>query len=309
MRLPTRQSGVALITVMLIVAIATLVVVSMVDRQQLDIRRTGNLVFSDQALEYALGAEAWAIGLLEQDARDNAVDHLGEDWATALAPIEVDGGAIKAQIIELSGRLNPNNLVTLEQQVDSSAQSRLLRLTQQLEDVPENLAPALADWIDTDMLASGRTGAEDNYYTALDVPYRAANGPLADISELRLIRGMTKEAYDALMPYLAFLRRGSVINVNTAPEQVLMALGLDEARTAAIMQAREDSPFNQIEDFVSNPALQGLELDTTRLGVKSRYFLVESEAVIAGVHFKLKSLLFRDDKGLVEVLSRTQGVI
>jgi len=90
MRSPTRQSGVALITVMLIVAIATLVAVSMVDRQQLDIRRTGNLVFSDQALEYALGAEAWAIGLLEQDARDNAVDYLGEDWATALAPIEVD---------------------------------------------------------------------------------------------------------------------------------------------------------------------------------------------------------------------------
>jgi len=309
MRSPTRQSGVALITVMLIVAIATLVAVSMVDRQQLDIRRTGNLVFSDQALEYALGAEAWAIGLLEQDARDNAVDYLGEDWATALAPIEVDGGAIKAQIIELSGRLNPNNLVTLQQKVDASAQSRLLRLIQQLEGVPESLTPALVDWIDADMLASGSTGAEDDYYTALDVPYRTANGPLADISELRLIRGMTKEAYDALLPYLAVLPRDSVINVNTAPEPVLMALGLDAARTAAIMQAREDSPFNQIEDFVSNPALQGLELDTTRLGVKSSYFLVESEAVIADLHFKLRSLLFRDDKGLIKVLSRTQGVI
>jgi general secretion pathway protein K len=307
MRLPARQSGVALITVMLIVTIATLVAVAMADRQQLDIRRTGNLVFSDQALEYALGAEAWAMGLLEQDARDNAVDHLGEDWSTALAPIEVEGGAIRARIIDLSGRLNPNNLVTVGQQVDTSAQTRLLRLAQQLEDVPAELIPAVVDWIDVDLLASGANGAEDDYYSALEVPYRAANGPMADLSELRLLRGMTEEAYEALAPYLAPLPRGSTINVNTAPEQVLVAIGLDAVRAADIIQAREDSPFNQIEELVAHPVLQGLELDTTRLDVKSHYFLVEAEAVIAEVHFKLSSLLFREDTGRVSVLSRSQG--
>lgn len=55
-----KQTGVALITAMLVVALASVAAVAMTSRQQLDIRRTGNILHADQAYLYALGGELWA---------------------------------------------------------------------------------------------------------------------------------------------------------------------------------------------------------------------------------------------------------
>ena len=44
-----RQRGVAIITALLIVAIATTISISISTRLQLDVRRTGNLIAGDQA--------------------------------------------------------------------------------------------------------------------------------------------------------------------------------------------------------------------------------------------------------------------
>ena len=49
MRTAERQRGVALITALLVVALATVAAVAMATRQQLDIRRTGNLLHGEQA--------------------------------------------------------------------------------------------------------------------------------------------------------------------------------------------------------------------------------------------------------------------
>ena len=45
-----RQRGVALLTVMLVVALATTTAVAMASRQQVDIRRTENTLYQGQAL-------------------------------------------------------------------------------------------------------------------------------------------------------------------------------------------------------------------------------------------------------------------
>ena len=44
-----QQRGVALITALLITAIATIAAVAMASRQQIDIRRTGNIIDIDRA--------------------------------------------------------------------------------------------------------------------------------------------------------------------------------------------------------------------------------------------------------------------
>jgi general secretion pathway protein K len=307
MSAPGRQGGVALITVMLIVTIATIAAVAIVDRQHLDIRRTGNLTFADQALEHALGAEAWAVELLERDGQESEIDHLGEDWALPLRPTDIAGGAIRAWITDLNGRVNPNNLL-VENQIDSTAQARLIRLFQAAGLSPEVL-PALIDWLDGDIQPTGATGAEDDYYTGLEIPYRAANAPLGSVTELRLLRGMDQEAYAQLAPWLAAIPGGSGINVNTAEEGALFAIGLDQERAQAIIQARSDQPFTQVAEFTAHPALQGLEIDGTRLDVSSRYFLLRAEVQIGQVRFDLLSVLYRDEEGVVSVLSRRQGVI
>ena len=62
-----RQRGVALITVLLVVAIVTVVCAGMIARQQLSIRGTANQVQARQAWHYALGGEALAQSILRRE--------------------------------------------------------------------------------------------------------------------------------------------------------------------------------------------------------------------------------------------------
>ena len=66
-----KQSGVALITAVLIVALAVVASVSIAENYQLNFRRTVTAFNSGQAWSYAKGAEEWAMAIL---ARDQKVD-------------------------------------------------------------------------------------------------------------------------------------------------------------------------------------------------------------------------------------------
>ncbi len=105
------QRGVALVTALLVVALATVAAVAMASRQQLDVRRTANLLQGDQAYVYAQAVEDWARVVLKRDAEDNQIDKLDDDWAQRLSPIVVPGGQVDGFIIDLQGRFNLNNLV------------------------------------------------------------------------------------------------------------------------------------------------------------------------------------------------------
>ena len=56
----TPQQGVALVTALLVVALATVAAVAMATRLHVDVRRTANLVHGEQSYAYALAAESWA---------------------------------------------------------------------------------------------------------------------------------------------------------------------------------------------------------------------------------------------------------
>ncbi|MBN9692954.1 MAG: general secretion pathway protein GspK [Verrucomicrobia bacterium] len=54
---------------------------------------------------------------------------------------------------------------------------------------------ALTDWLDRDDFPQSANGAESEYYRGMDPPYVAKNGPIDDIRELLLIRGVTPEIF------------------------------------------------------------------------------------------------------------------
>ena len=64
-----REQGVALITVLLVVAIATVVTAGMIARQQLSIRSSSNQLEARQVWHYALGGEALAQAILTRDLK------------------------------------------------------------------------------------------------------------------------------------------------------------------------------------------------------------------------------------------------
>jgi len=307
---PFKARGAALITAVLVTALVTIAAAAMATRQQLDIRRSGNLINSDQAWLYSLGMEAWATQILARDRQDNAVDHLGEDWARVIAPIEIEGGALSGRITDLQGRFNLNALVR-NKQVDRKQLQRYQVLLQTLNLDPSLAAP-LIDWLDADPDPGIPDGAEDVEYLGRKPAYRAANGPLLSPAELLSIQGYTPEVVAALTPLVSTLPESTAININTAPAVVLK--GLSDKMTAAdaesLVAARNESEegFASVEEFLRRDELAGTGLDTTGLALTSNYFLVETTVQFAERTYRLYSLLRRDDSGKSVVLARSRDI-
>lgn len=317
--LPGAQRGVALITAMLVVALAASAAVAMVSRQQYDIRRTGNLLQAEQAYLYVLGIEDWAGQILRRDREDNNVDHAGEEWATLLPPIPVEGGQLAGSIEELQGRFNLNDLI-LNGEVDAEALARFRRLLAALE-LNTELAMAVADWLDADIEPIFPGGAEDDTYTRGVRPYRSANAPFVSVSELRLLNGMNEivdpeekeTVYDKLVPHVCALPGRTPVNVNTATAPVLMSLaeGLTEADAEALIEGRGDEGYTTVNDFLQANALAGRgdgKLEKL-VDVKSDYFVVTSQVNFGRITVNYQSMIQRGATGVVRVRMRAQGTL
>jgi general secretion pathway protein K len=237
-----RQDGVAIITALLIVAIATTVSITISTRLQLDVRRTGNMIAGDQAYLYTLAAESWSQRILRDDRQDNQTDHLGEDWAIELPPIPVDGGYILGKLTDMQSCFNLNNLLDADADT-SQSRARLERLLANLG-IDKDYVQGIIDWIDNDLQTTIPDGAEDVYYMNLDQPYRTANTRMLSVSELRLIKGFEDtEIYNTLLPHVCAYGVNTPINVNTASAEVLRSLAddLTDSEVEKIIEQRSEN--------------------------------------------------------------------
>ncbi len=309
MRRGTRsQSGVALITAMLVTAIVVVIAVSMATRQQLDIRRSANVLEGDQAYLFALGVESWALGILAQDGRDNTSDNLGEIWATVLPPLDVEGGKVTGRIEDMQARYNLNNLVGADGRPSAPDMARFQRLLRALQ-LDSVLAQSLVDWIDPDSEKVSLDGAEDNDYLLRTPPYRAANAPLSSVSELRLIKGFTAEVVTRLIPFVCALPLRTDININTAKAEVLMTLGdnISKADADGMVQDRGPKGYPDILKFLDSPMVKSRDIKQEGFAVASSYFLIDAAAQYGRGQARLFSLVSRTPDGKTQVVMRGQG--
>ncbi len=305
-----RQPGVALLTALLVTAIAAIVAATMASRQHLDIRRTQNVVQFDQAYLFALGVESWAKEILARDRRDNNVDHPGEVWATILPPIDVEGAMVSGWIEDQQGRFNLNNLVDAAGAPVALQVERFRRLLRVLG-INEGLADAVIDWIDPDAEVRFPDGAEDPAYLEMEPPYRPANSPMVHPSELLLVDGITPEIFATLLPHICTLPEQSAVNVNTATIPVLMSLAADlsESQAEQLVADRDNEGYQTVEEFLAHPALmQGLT-DVTGIAVSSIYFMANSNVRYERNEVILHSLLRRGMDGRTNAIMRSQGTL
>jgi general secretion pathway protein K len=315
-----RQRGVAIITALLIVAIATTISISISTRLQLDVRRTGNMIAGDQAYLYTLAAESWSKRILKQDRKDSEIDHLGEDWAIELPPLPVEGGYIQGRLTDLQSCFNINSL--LDTSADTStgtgtgtdtslARTRFERLLTNLK-IDKAGAQTIIDWIDSDLQTTIPDGAEDVYYMNLAQPYRTANTPLQSISELRLIKGFEDPVvYATVLPHVCAFGVNTPININTATTEVLRSLAddLTDSDIEQIIEQRNETAFNNIGEFTSSSNLKEKIGSTEGLSVDTEYFMLQTESTIGQVRVLGYSIIHRSIDGNTTVIARSQGVI
>jgi general secretion pathway protein K len=305
-----RERGVALITAVLMVALATMLAVDVGFRGFLDQRRSGTLFALDQGLQIALGAEAWAADFLKRDLQDSQTDHFGETWARPLPPLPIEGGTVEGRLEDMQGRFNLNNLIHTDGTPNPTAVKQFERILAMLEIEP-NWATAMADWIDQDTQPGFPDGAEDTVYTGQDPPHLAANMPITRVSELLVLPGFGPERYARLRPYVSALPVGTPLNVCTAPGVVLDALSEDSREFSLnpddLLKRRESACFPTLEE------LRGSLGDATytelqdSLTESSAYFRATVWVTIGTTQFTLYSLLARGGAGTVRPALRSFG--
>lgn len=301
-----RERGIALLSSLLVVALATVLVAGTLDDGQAGLARTRNLVRAEQADALAAGLEEWALQLLLRDlANEGRRDYRDDGWATGMPPTEVPGGRVAGRLSDLSGRYNLNNLVRngAHDPVEVARYARLLRALK----LDPTIADATLDWLDPDHERASR-GAEDAHYLQLDPPRRAANRAMVHASELRLVRGVTAEAWAALAPHVVALPPGTSINLNTATPVVLMALaeGLTEP---AARRLAESARYGAVVEFTDALVAMGLApVPTTGLDIASDYFVARAEIELDAIPIGYTSVLERRD-GRLRVLARSRGVL
>ncbi len=298
------QSGVALVTAVMIVAIAAAIAVQIAFAHQVWFRQMENVADRDATDWLRRGALHWASLALLEDAAQNSTDHLGESWAMGLPTLPVEGGSIRVSIEDAQGRFNLNSVVNPASLQVLSRLLEVLRLDPQL-------ANAVLDWIDSDSVVSAG-GAEDVDYLNLNPPYRAANRPMASVEELRLVRGFDAKTVAALLPYVTVLPVATNdVNVNTAPPAVLAALvpGLDLPTAQRIAENRDSRPYKTVQDF--NAKLpRGLTPPTAGIVVKTDFFLVTLDTSIGRHERRTEALLQRlSNKTTAWIWHRPQPLI
>ncbi len=326
-----RQRGIAVLTAILVVAIATVLAVNLLWGTSVDIQRTEGLLAQDQARLYDLGGEELAKHYLAKDnegSRAGGPDNYGEDWATHIVS-QFKDGALEGWLIDQQGLFDLNSLVDSgTSKADPQAKEQfenLLVLVSEDLDTPMDpgtateLAEATIDWLDPDALP-GLGGAEDAYYTSLQPPYVPANFWFTSISELQAVRGFTPDILRALWPHVTALPRPGKplpgqtstrwpLNVNTAtnlvlaslvrgktPDDIERACGRGEPKpetgTIGCLTTYEaDTEFRT--DFLG--ATQVDLPPTVLLGVSSNWFLLTVTTTIGSTRSTMYSLLQRED--------------
>jgi len=306
-----RERGIALLTVLFILALMSTFAVYMIDDQFLMLRRTENVYHGEQAWQMAVGSEMWAERVLSRDALESETDHLGEDWSRLGPPVTVEQGKLSTSIVDLQGRFNLNNLSGGRDQVWYPAFRRLLIVLE----INDNLADAVVDWLDADELVTGTAGMEDDGYLLRDPPYRAANAPFSDPGELLQVAGFDEQIVARLAPYVTALPgTGVLINVNTCDPMLLRILGSAPlAQTAAdsIAAERGDAGFASISDFLKLTELAGQGDVAGKLAsVASSFFAVVSAAQYGRVELGLFTVLQRNNQtGAIARLARKRTLL
>ncbi len=283
-RLAGDERGFALLAVILVLALMSVVVTEFAFSMRLEasmVRAYRDAILGRNLAEAGIQQ---AIREILTDANVQALDEDGQvafysvpAGSTALTrvptlqrtDVPLGAGTFSYRITDEESRLNVNAGVPDRMQ-------RLLTAVGVDRIERDAIVDSIEDWRDAND-TNRPNGAETEDYMKLPVPYRARNGNFQDTDELLQVKGMTPEIYyghddkRGLSEVVSARSRGTV-NVNTASEPVLSALGLSDAEISDIVQARVSTPYATVPGRFGG----------RRVTVGSNTFRIESEGLVNG---------------------------
>jgi len=313
------REGMALLTVLLLVAVMSVIAVAVLDDVRFSVRRATNAETQSQAQWYADGAETLARKQVGRLLSLNPTrTPLQPEWNGRVLSFPIEEGTLTAVVRDGQACFNLNSVVEgygedLIARPQGMAQFVALGRALGLPDSRMRpVAEALADWLDADSIALP-LGAEDGAYAGRASPYRTGGVFLAEVSELRAVNGMDADLYRRLRPHVCALptSRLSPINVNTlaeadAPLLVMLTdgkLGLEGAK--AVIASRPPGGWADATAFWSQSTLTGLVVPQEareQVTVLTRYFDLRVDVDYGGAHAVRTALLHAPPEGGVRTV-------
>jgi len=296
------EGGIALIMVMIAIFVLAVLAGRFALRMKVETKLASN-ANNESEVEWLgrSGVDYCRWILAEQKRCPEPYDALNQVWAggpgtvcasngplaEVLKEFQLGHGSFTWKIVDLERKININN--TAAPGGDALIQQALIQMGADPSEYPP-IVGSILDWLDADNDTHVQ-GSETDYYESLDTPYEAKNGPIDDMSELLLVRGITQDMFwgSATSNHVAaaFQQRSSrfgsplappayafglvdvftcissgKVNINTAPLNVLqILLHGNEMWAQNIIKTRagpdgvdgteDDIPFNNVGEIIN----------------------------------------------------------
>jgi general secretion pathway protein K len=283
--LSPREEGAVLLLVLLILTLISVLVLSWAQEWRTELKLASNFGEAHKCQRLAEAGVYYALGKLMtaktaeisrlQGTAPQTQEASGDLWQGDQRPhvLELQDGKVEVRIGDEGGKINLN-----------AASEALLRNFFAVLGFPEpqirTMVDSLLDWR-TNESSPRPYGAKSAYYLRLDPPYVAKNRNFETVEELAWVRGFeASPLIPRLSQWLSVATSQAGINLNTAPLEVLLAMGFARDAAQNIMATRQTIPFRNVQDIAQgNPNLllgQGAQISF----MSSSFFTITSTGMV-----------------------------
>jgi general secretion pathway protein K len=280
-----REEGAVLLLVILILTLISVLVLSWAQEWRTELKLASNFGeahkcqrLAEAGIYYALGklmtaktAEMRGINAVAPQAQGDS----GALWQgdQQLHVLELPDGMVEVRIGDEGGKINLN----------LASEPLLLNFFTVLG-LPEPQVRTLVDSIQ-DWRTKGSYprlyGAKSAYYLSLDPPYVAKNGKFETVEELAWVRGFeASPLIPQLSRWLTVQGTGGGINLNTAPLEVLLAMGFARDAALNILSTRKTMPLRNFQEVAQGAAIPVLGQGAQMSFRSSPFFTITSTGMV-----------------------------
>ncbi|MEO1251890.1 MAG: type II secretion system minor pseudopilin GspK [Pseudomonadota bacterium] len=324
------QKGAALLVVLLLAGTLSFIALALVRSVTASAQRSAGAALRAELLWRAVSAEEIAIAAIEGALQATSS---GGPQLTPAHPLfseqlrtPLDRGEGALIFADASTCFNLNSLSVAPAESAAPDTDSAIELTALLvavgfaENEAELVSGVVKDWIDPDDIQT-IGGAEDNFYTNLPTPYRTASGPIASVTELRAMKGVTDEIYAAASPHLCAPPQSEpmALNINAltpddAPLLVAASGGaISNDNALTIIADRPPAGWTSVSQFLASPVIEGAEgLNPEafggRLSTGPRYIEALAGATVNEIDMSVRLLFAVDpDAATAQLVAREIG--
>ena len=251
---PESQRGTAIFMALFFVVLATSISVYWFQQTRVAVKRTQLLITSDQLYLDAQEVLDLEIALLKNTPQGKP-DSKPTKWPIIIIETpSADCAILYGQIDDYQSRMNINNLT------DATTKAAFIRLLTALNLTSDaaagrQLVNNIIAWITVSKRQTAAMQDINSAYSSYTPPYVAAQRDMRNISELRLVDGISGPIFSSLEPYLCALPPKTPINFKQASDLLVRSYNLPPTTTPAeivseFFLARADVKFQKQHFFL-----------------------------------------------------------